>query len=480
MAEVGKSTLSQQLEQGAALSPVQIQTIKLLPLSSIELEEAIAHELEENPALEECYDSGMREEENKTSAEDWDLGDYATEDDIPAYRLKELQDRNLKQEEIPFSANAPSLMELLIAQMDMLDLTERQYQIASYLAGEINEDGYLLRSNQELSDDLILRLGLDVGIDEIEAAVRLIQSLDPAGVGARNLRECLLLQLERMEHKDDLCLLSIRVIGEYYELFTGKKYEQLAEKLAISPSDLQEVYHFIEKLNPRPAGGFTDIAFDRMNQFTPDFIVSEDEEGALSLTVVGEREIRPLIISPDYQKILSQDESALDKEALSAHTFLKHKVNQARWFIEALQQRQHTLRATMEAIMRHQWAFFISGDISALRPLVLRQVAEETSLDISTISRVTNSKSVETPYGIYPLKFFFGEGQVTEDGREVSSKVIKNRLQELVDTEDKAAPLNDTKLQELLQKEGYTLSRRTVAKYRDELNIPTATLRRSI
>lgn len=477
---------TQRLEQTQGLTPAQLLAVKMLEVTSLELETRIEQELEENPALEENYPeeeqrSGSDEgDEDGATDQDWELGEYA-QDDIPEYKLRELQERQSVREEIPFAAGAPSLEEQLLEQLSMVtELEGRRYELARYIVGSIDADGYLTRSVEELQDDLLFKAGIDARAEELEELIALVKTLDPPGVGARDLREALLLQLQRLP-EDELSRAADRLIREHYEDFVNKRFDRLCSALGIDEQRLSELYAFIARLSPRPASGLGDDAEARFAHFTPDFIVTE-RDGELLVSLVGEREIAPLRLSPTYLELLEahRDQAGQSRQSREAMTFLKHKVEQARWFIEALETRQQTLRRTMMAIVEHQRDFFFSGEVSDLKPMVLRDIAEATGLDISTISRVSNSKSVQTDHGIYMLKFFFGEGITTEEGESISTREVRQALAALIEAEDKRQPLTDEELMQQLAAQGYPIARRTVAKYREQLRLPIARLRRQL
>lgn len=475
---MSKLTQEQKLEQGISLSPAQLQAIKLLELTSLELDQRIERELEENPALEENYES-IDNQTNSEENQDWDLGDYATEDDIPPYRLQEIHQKQIRKEEVPFSASAPTVDELLMEQLSMTKLSEEEEQLAKYIIGNITSDGYLERSVYQIQDDLLFNVGLDVSEGSIRQMIRRIQGLDPAGIAAKDLQECLILQLQRRQETSEVRL-ALAVLRHHYEDFVSKRFDRLCEKLEISSDELSEVYTLISKLNPKPTAGLGNDEEQRMLQYAPDFIVTE-QEGELIVSLAYERELTPLRLSPTYLAVLSEEQNRQgDKQQKDAMAFLKHKIDQARWFIDAITQRQHTLRLVMNAIVEHQYQFFLTGELTELKPMVLRELAERTKLDISTISRVTSSKSVQTDYGVYPLKFFFGEGITNQDGEEISTRPIKQALQRLINDEDKSSPYTDAQLVEELTKLGYPLARRTVAKYREQLRLPVARLRREL
>lgn len=478
---MSRQTQEQRLEQGIALTPAQIQAIKMLELTTLELEQRIERELEENPALEEDYDTTEPSQDDAASDEEdeWELGDYATEDDIPPYKLQEMYERQTPREELPYASAAPSLDELLLDQLSLDKLSEREEQLMRYIIGNITADGYLERSLFQLQDDLLFNVGIEVTEEELRRLVQRVQQLEPAGIAAKDLQECLILQLQRREDSPDVRL-ALAVLRQHYEDFVNKRFDKLCAELEIREDDLSRVYTLVTKLNPKPTAGLGGGEELRLMQYTPDFIVVE-QDGELMISLAYEREVTPLRLSPTYLSMLDKGRGQRgDRQQREAMAFLKHKVEQARWFIDAIRERQQTLRTTMAAIVEHQYPFFLSGELADLRPMVLREIAERTDLDISTISRVSSSKSVQTAYGIYPLKFFFGEGITSSDGEEVSTRSIKDALQRLIDEEDKADPYTDAQLVEALASLGYPLARRTVAKYREQLRLPVARLRREI
>ena len=483
---MNKLTQQQKLDQSLSLTPAQIQAIKMLELTGLELEGRIERELEENPALEENYEEPQRESEDSTpegdaSDQDWELGEYATEDDIPDYKLRELQERQSVREEIPFAAGAPSLDEYLMDQLALVTPLEGvRREIARYIIGNIDSDGYLTRSVEEIEDDLLFKAGLSVAPEEIEELIRLVKTLDPAGIAARDLRESLLLQIERLP-ETPLHREAYRMIQDHYEDFVNKRFDRLCSCLGVSEGRLVELYTFVSHLSPKPASGYGDDSEGRFAHFTPDFIVTE-RDGELLISLVGERDLPPLRLSPTYLALLEEQKGQRgdSRQSREAFTFLKHKVEQARWFIDAIQQREETLRKTMTAIVAHQRDFFLTGEISALRPMILKDIAEATGLDISTISRVSNSKSVQTDFGVYMLKFFFGEGIINDEGESISTREVREALAKLIAEEDKRKPLSDEQLTQLLSERGYPIARRTVAKYREQLRLPVARLRREL
>ncbi|KGL56174.1 RNA polymerase sigma54 factor [Porphyromonas gulae] len=482
-----KQTLAQRQQQN--LSAQQIQQIKLLELPAIELEERIQKELEANPALEEgAYDDevsgsvdGTEDNLMGDDTSDLSLGDYRTEEDIPEYKLREIQDRNSRREEIPFSSAAPSINDRLVEQLKFLPLTDRQQQLAPYIIGNIEEDGYLHRDLEEILDDLAFRAGIEADQKEVEEVIGLVQSLDPPGICARDLKECLLLQLERLPDTTTRQT-ALHILTNHYDDFVSKRFEQLQEEASLSDSEMKEAFGLIMQLNPKPANGWGDDAEAAMNRVYPDFIVERmGDDLVVSLTRGGD--IQPLRVSKVYQEMMQDYQGSAknrSRERKQTLLFVKQKVDQAQWFIEAIRQRRETLQRTMEAIVRLQDAYFRSGELADLKPMILKDVADPTGYDVSTISRVSNSKYVQTDFGIFSLKHFFSDGTVNDKGEEVSTREVKRVLAEAIDSEDKRSPLNDTELAEVLAESGYRLARRTVAKYREQLGYPTARMRKEV
>lgn len=483
-----KQQLQQKLQQ--KLSPQQIQLIRLLELPAIELEERIKHELEDNPALEEGKEpvDDLERSDNEESGEDGSstendmdlsLGDYLTEDDIPDYKLREMNDRVEKKEDVPFSVSQ-SLNEFLLQQLGLRDLPESQVKIAEYIIGNIDDDGYLRRDLSAIADDLIFLAGQEVNEADIQSVVTTIQDFEPAGVGARNLRECLLLQLDRKE-KSRLVSLAVRILKEYFEEFTRRHYDKILKGLEIDEETLKKAIHEITSLNPKPGaswGGSMEVA---MSQIVPDFVV-EANNGELTLSM-NNRRIPDMRINREYAEMFQDyagnkaNQTAKMRDAVQ---FVKQKLDSAQWFIDAIKQRQETLQRTMEAIICLQRDFFLTGDEATLRPMILKDVAERAGYDISTISRVSNSKYVQTNFGIYPLKYFFSESMQTDSGEEISTREVKKIMKEHIEAEDKRKPLTDEELASILKEKGYVIARRTVAKYREQLGIPVARLRKEI
>ncbi|MDO4755295.1 MAG: RNA polymerase factor sigma-54 [Parabacteroides sp.] len=484
-----KQQLQQKLQQ--KLSPQQIQLIRLLELPAIELEERVKHELEDNPALEEGKEvlddfDHAEEEMNEfdstevNSSEDTiDLGDYRNEDEIPDYKLRELTERAEKKEEIPFSASE-SLNEYLLQQLGLRELPENRVKIAEYIIGNIDDNGYLRRDLSAIADDLTFQVGLDVTEKDVEEVLSVIQDFEPVGVGARNLQECLLLQLTKRD-KANASGLAARILTEYFEEFTRKHYDKIMRALDLDEVRMKKVIREITMLNPKPCSSWGGLSETTLSQVIPDFIV-ETINGDLVLSL-NNRGIPEMRISREYAEMFEDyannkvNQTTQMKEAV---LFVKQKLDSAQWFIEAIKQRQDTLQRTMEAIIDLQREFFLSGDEMTLRPMILKDVAERTGYDISTISRVSNSKYVQTNFGIYPLKYFFSESMQTDTGEEISTREVKKIMKEHIDGEDKRKPLTDEELASILKEKGYVIARRTVAKYREQLEIPVARLRKEI
>lgn len=483
--------LNQKLQQKLLqkLSPQQIQMIKLLEVPAMQLEQRIKKELEENPALEEGAedeevrpdDDEMDEEQHEAEQDEFSLDDYLNDEDIPDYRLQvnNASKDEERKEEIPFSAGS-SFQENLISQYNLRVTTEREKTLGEYIIGNIDEDGYLRREIDNMVDDLAFLQNLTTNSDELNTILGIIQDLEPAGVGARDLKECLLLQLEKKDQASPAVTLAIAVLRDYFEEFSRRHYEKIMSKLLISEEEMKGVVDEVLKLNPKPGGVISDPFNKSAQHIIPDFLLEQTDDG-LELSL-NNRNIPELRISKGYSEMLeaySRDKGS-NKQNRDAVLFVKQKLDAAKWFIDAMKQRQNTLLLTMNAILEYQKEYFAEGDDTRLKPMILKDVAEMTGLDISTVSRVANSKYIQTHFGIFPLKFFFSEGMQTENGDEVSTREIKRILQECLGNEDKRKPLTDEKLTEILQEKGYQIARRTVAKYREQLNIPVARMRKEI
>lgn len=479
-----KQNLSIKLDQ--RLSPQQIQLMKLLEVPTMELDMRIKQEIEENPALEEGADQedidindeyGDEGPDTDNDNDDFDINDYL--DDDSEYKTQ-VNNKSKDDEDkvIPFSGDQ-SFQERMTAQLQLLSLNEHETMIALTIIGNLDDSGYLNREIDALVDDLAFSSNVMTTEEEVEGILEQIQDLDPAGVGARNLRECLLLQINRKQDGNITKFTAKKILEDFFEEFTRKHYSKITKKLEISDDDLKEAIDEIVKLNPKP-GGSTKEAAGNYQQIIPDFLIVENE-GALTVQLNG-RNAPELRVSSTYKNMLNAyaegaKTSKSDKEAL---TFVKAKLDGAKWFIDAIKQRQNTLLLTMSAIMNYQKEYFVSGDETDLKPMILKDIAEIVSLDISTISRVANSKYVQTGHGIFPLKYFFSESLSTDSGEEVSTREVKKILSEAIEGEEKRKPLTDEKLAILLKEKGYNIARRTVAKYREQLNIPVARLRKEL
>jgi len=479
-----KQQFAQRLEQ--RLSPQQIQLMKLLQVPTMELDQRIKQEIEENPALEEGaeeIDEDDREDDydendKEDSDEDFDLSDYLDDDNADYKTSTSNHSKDDEDRVIPLSSGQ-SFQERLTEQLHLLDLNDKEFMIADTIIGNLDESGYLNREMEALVDDLAFSANLECTEAEIVKILKLIQELDPAGVGARDLQECLLIQIERKQDGDITKYTAKKILQDYFEEFTKKHYDKIQAKLEIGDKDLKEAIAEIIRLNPKPGGSMKE-ASKNMQQIIPDFMITEFE-GKLELSLNG-RNAPDLKVSKGYEQMLRtySEGAKTSKSEKEAVTFVKQKLDGAKWFIDAIKQRQNTLLGTMTAIMNYQREFFLTGDETNMKPMILKDIAEIVNLDISTISRVANSKYVQTNYGIYSLKYFFSESLSTDSGEEVSTREVKKILSEAINVEMKKKPLTDEKLTELLKEKGYNIARRTVAKYREQLNIPVARLRKEL
>lgn len=492
-------SLGQRLQQKLLqkLSPQQIQLMKLLQVPTAHLEERIKEEMEENPALETAEDGysetvpesdddfeKMEDGDKDGSADDYDnidISDYVNDgDDEPGdykYRDDNYGDPDDKKT-IPHRVET-SFYDTLKSQLLMLQLTDHERKIAEHIIGSIDDDGYLRRESSSISDDLAFRQNIITDEKEIEKLIGLIQKFDPPGLGARDLRECLLLQLQRKEKEGAPVSTAIEIIDKYFDEFTKKHYEKIQKGLNLDDEEIKDVINQIIKLNPKPGGNVGEI--NKLQSYViPDFFVINNN-GNLEITL-NSRNAPDLRISEGYRDMLKDYDrgNKKDKRQKEAVIFIKQKIDSAKWFIDAIKQRQHTLLSTMQTIVDYQTKFFLTGEDIDLRPMILKDIAERTQLDISTVSRVANSKFVQTEFGTYRLKFFFSESLVTDSGEEVSTREVKKILSDLIEEESKQKPLSDEKLTEALQEKGYNIARRTVAKYREQLNIPVARLRKEL
>jgi RNA polymerase sigma-54 factor len=490
--------LSQSLQQKLLqkLSPQQIQLMKLLQVPTANLEERIKEELEENPALEvdeeKADDFEEKEEFNEKEEydepdgsndeyENIDISEYVHEgdDDIADYKLRDDNYPDADEDRVIPHKIETSFYEVLLDQLGLLNLDDREKRIAEQIVGSIDEDGYLRRETPAIVDDLAFRQNIDSNEEEVEMIIKRIQLFDPPGVASRNLQECLLLQLYRQKDEGKPVDTAIAALTKYFDEFTKKHYEKIQRGLGLDDEQLREVMQQIIRLNPKPGGNVGEVN-KAESYVVPDFFIMNNN-GKLELTL-NSKNAPELRISEGYREMLKEyDRGAKkDRRQKEAVLFIKQKIDAAKWFIDAIKQRQHTLLSTMTAIMNHQHEFFLTGDETNLKPMILKDIAEKTGLDISTVSRVANSKFVQTEFGTYRLKFFFSESLSTDSGEEVSTREVKKILSDMIEGENKKKPLSDERLTDLLQEKGYNIARRTVAKYREQLNIPVARLRKEL
>ena len=469
-------TQKQVLSLQQKLSPQQIQTIKLLELPAMQLEQRIKQEIENNIVLEEDERTPEEEEPQQISVDE-----YLREDETPSYKSRiNNYSKDDKQRPVILSEGR-SLQEYLVEQLGYRNLSEREMRLATYLVGSINEDGYLRRELDAIADDIAFTLGIETTAEELERLLDVIHDLEPAGIGARNLRECLLLQMGQLPMNTPARRLARRILTDYFDEFVKKHYEKLMSRLQVSEEEFRDAIAEIRRLTPKPGNLYAEGGTDTTPYIVPDFILDyHDGRFDLSLNSSNIPEVR---INRRYAEMLRDmvapdgTVKAEDREALQ---FVKSKIDSAKWFISAIKQRHDTLMRTMQTILDYQKEYFKDGDKSKLRPMILKDIADRTGLDVSTISRVVNSKYVQTQFGIILLKSLFSEAMQTESGEEVSSYEIKNILQQCIDEEDKRHPLTDETLMDILNSKGYRIARRTVAKYREMLNIPVARLRKQI
>jgi RNA polymerase sigma-54 factor len=480
-----KQNLSLKLQQ--KLSPQQIQLMKLLQVPTAELEQRIKQEMEDNPALEEGEDTGeetptedqaiAENQEQNEGDDEFDLTDYFPDDDTPDYKLKaNNHSADDEERETPLSGGA-SFQDVLMDQLALREIDERTEQLGQNLIGNLDEDGYLRRDLDAIVNDLAFAMNLTTTHAELERALKEVQALDPPGVGARDLRECLLLQLKRMPHEVSTRT-AIEIVEKHFEAFSKKHYEKILERLEIDEEALKHALEVVQHLNPKP-GNTTRESSKPVQEIVPDFIINT-VDGQLDLQLNG-RNAPELRISRQYREMIeAYKRDKKNKESKDALMFIKQKLDGAKWFIDAIKQRQHTLLTTMEAIKEHQRDYFLTGDETKLKPMILKDIAEKVRMDISTVSRVANSKYVQTPYGTILLKFFFSESLTNDQGEEVSTREVKKILKDAIEAEDKRKPLTDDELTALLKGKGYNIARRTVAKYREQLEIPVARLRKTL
>lgn len=468
--------LSQELKQTQRLSPLQIQTIKLIELPTQDLEQRIRKELEENPVLDEDT-SSKDEEQNDSEPRQVSLSEYKEDDSIPSYRLYvNNQGRDERPQYNTFSVK-DSFTQSLMDQLGFRRLDDHKKAVAAFIIGSLDDDGYLRRDIESLVDDMAFRAGIEATDEEALEMLAMIQEFEPAGVGARDLRECLLLQFRNLTPSPAVEN-ARKIVTNYFPDFTAKHFQKIMQRMNLSQEELKAAMSKILKLNPSPGGGIDDSYTDQAQQVVPDFVLElVNDEPVVSMPRFNIPELR---VNRKYADILLEAAGSNERSKKEAAAFVKQKLDSAKWFVEAIKQRHNTLMATMQAIVDYQHDYFIDGDERNLRPMVLKDIAEKTGFDISTISRVVNSKYIETHFGIYSLKYFFSEGLENADGEEVSTRELKKALQETVDQEDKNKPLTDDELVEVMTAKGYKVARRTIAKYRDQLNIPKARLRKEL
>ena len=475
-----------QLKLSQKLSPQQIQLMKLIQLPTLDFEQKLQNELEENPALEsgkedslqeENYDQEYDDKNDIIDTQDIDIDAYLSDDEIPSYRLNTNNYSADDEEKTTPLSGGVSFHETLQLQIGSLILAEEEKIIAEFIVGSIDESGYLRRSIEDIVDDLAFTQGIMVEKEKVETVLQKVQSIDPAGVGARNLQECLSLQLERKETSLAI-IVAKKIIQEAFDLFSKKHFKKMLDKFDIDESLFKEGLLEIEKLNPKPGGAMSGIF--QNTHIVPDFILTiEDGEVQVS---INRRNAPELHVSSGYQEMLKgyKESSTKSKAQKEAVQFIKQKLDAAQWFIDAIQQRRQTLQLTIEAIVNHQYDYFLTGDESALKPMILKDIADKIKMDISTVSRVANSKYIDTPYGTKLLETFFSESLTNAEGEEVSTLEIKKILRTLIEEEDKKKPLADNALSKGLLEKGYKVARRTVTKYREQMNFPVARLRKEL
>ncbi|PID89772.1 MAG: RNA polymerase sigma-54 factor [Bacteroidia bacterium] len=485
-----KQKLQQKLSQ--KLSPQQIQLIKLLEVPTIQLEQRIKKEIEENPVLEEGMDEDLEMQKqdeddglSEKEQEEFTLDDYLEEEETPNYKLTvNNYSKDDKREHIPYSEGS-TFREHMLQQLGLRIMPETERLIAEYIMGNIDDDGYLRRDLDAIIDDLDFNQNIKTTYKEVLSVLRIIQEFDPVGVGARDLQECLLIQIKQKmaQTKGDVRIIRLakNIICDYFNEFTKKHYDKIINRLNISEADLKAAIEEILKLNPKPGSSYHNGQAKDNQHIIPDFILEVNNgEIHLALNSKNSPELR---VNRTYANMLQtyhESKKKKSKHEKEAILFVKQKLDSAKWFIDAIKQRQNTLMITMRAIVEYQNEYFLDGDEKKLKPMILKDIAGKTKLDISTISRVANSKYIQTHFGIYPLKYFFSEGMQTSSGEEVSTREIKKILQDCIEAESKRKPLTDEKLAKILQEKGYQIARRTVAKYREQLNIPVARLRKQL
>ena len=476
-----------QLKLSQKLSPQQIQLMKLIQLSTLEFEQRLSREIEENPALDTVNDNHEIEkdefdfeennEKQESSDDEIDISDYLTDDDIPEYNLRTNNYSEENEKAIPYAAGT-SFNQFLKNQLHSFSFKDEELKIAEFILGSLDQFGYLRRELIDISDDLAFTMGIDADENRIQKILDKIYLLDPAGIGAKDLQQCLLLQLKRKKINKNVSY-ATKIIKDLFDEFSKRHFDKIKSKLNISDEDLKESIYEIEKLNPKPGGAYNETT--KINSsIVPDFTV-EVLDGEVKLKL-NSRNAPDLYVSEEYKNMLSgySESKEKSKSQKDAVMFIKQKLDSAKWFIEAIKQRNQTLIMTMSAIVNFQKEYFLSGDEKKLKPMILKDIAEEITMDISTISRVANSKYVDTPYGTKLIKSFFSEGIKNPKGEEISTIEVKKTLEAIIESENKQKPLTDDQLTKLLNKEGYPIARRTVAKYREMIGAPVARLRRKL
>jgi RNA polymerase sigma-54 factor len=473
-----KHSLQQKLFQ--KISPLQIQTIKLLELPLIQLEQRIKKELEENPVLEEgdVADEQPVEVADNDNEGELSLADYMSDDDTPSYKTATNNNSKDERKEYSTLSNSDDLQQMLEEQLAFQDINSRQRTLGQFIIGSIDNDGYLRRNLWSITDDIAFKIGIESTVEELEEILSIIQTFDPIGVGARTLQECLFIQLKSKEQTKEIQVAE-RIINECFDEFSRKQYSKITLKLEIEEDLLREAVQEILKLNPKPGTGYENMFIEQSQHIIPDFIL-EYKNGRLELAL-NSYNIPELRLNKDYSDMISNYSSKrkLSKQDRETISFVRQKLDSARWFIDSIKQRHDTLLGTMYAIIDFQKEYFKTGDENDLRPMILKDIAEPTGLDVSTVSRVVNSKYVQCDWGVFPLKFFFSEGIQSNMG-EVSTREVKNIILECIEKEDKRNPLKDDEIRDILQSKGYPIARRTIAKYREKLNIPVARMRREL
>jgi len=469
-----KQSLKLKLSQ--KLSPQQIQLMKLIQLPVLDFEQKLKQEIEENPALEITELSTNEDEFNDD--DNIDIEDYINDDEIPDYKLNSYNSSNKEENSIPY-ASGVSFTQLILNQLHTERLNDFEMKIAEFLVGCIDEDGYIRQNLEDIIDDLAFTQNITTEYNTVDTILKIIQNLDPAGIGARSLQECLALQLKRKDLNEISIKLALNIIEHSFDLFTKRHFEKLLTKYQISEKELKIGVREIERLNPKPGNSLSINSTKLIEQVIPDFKI-EIVNDELLLTLNG-RNKPTMNVSREYTEMLKgyslEKNRKSQKEAVQ---FIKLKLDSAKWFIEAIEQREQTLMLTMKAIMTYQEAYFLSGDEKKIKPMILKNIADKIDMDISTISRVANSKYVDTPYGTKLIKEFFSESMINNKGEEISTIEIKKKLEKIILEEDKRKPETDDSLVKLLHKEGYKIARRTVSKYREQLNIPVARLRKQL